>query len=129
LLWLFVSVELVLQTTRLFLVRVSDCTTGIWLSDAQVIEPSARSSRQNRAQPPGILNSILPVVSQFSPQLALAIQTGVRYLSLLSILVTDLSVLIFCIGVFAVVGKWKTGGHAVLIQEAGEAWEHIKEDL
>lgn len=87
------------------------------------------TGHQNRAQPPGILNSILPLVAQFSQQLALVIQTGVRYFALVSVLLTDLSVLVFCIGAFIVIGKWKTGGHAVFIQEAAEAWEHFKDDL
>ncbi|GAA5880955.1 hypothetical protein JCM1840_006925 [Sporobolomyces johnsonii] len=84
LLWMFVSVELVLQTTRLFLVR-------------------------NRPSPPSILSSLLPLLSQFSPQLGLAVQTGVRYIDLFSTCLNDLAVLIFCIGVVVLVGQWKTG--------------------
>ncbi|GJN92483.1 hypothetical protein Rhopal_005513-T1 [Rhodotorula paludigena] len=84
LLWMFVSVELVLQTTRLFLVR-------------------------NRPAPPGILNSVLPLLSQFSPQLGLAIQTGVRYFDLFSTCLNDLAVLICSIGLVVLVARWKVG--------------------
>ncbi|BGP18544.1 hypothetical protein JCM10213_002942 [Rhodosporidiobolus nylandii] len=84
LLWMFVSVELVLQTTRLFLIR-------------------------NNAAPPGLLSSILPLLSQFSPRLGLAINTGVKYLDLLTTCLNDLAVLVFCIGVVVLVGRWKSG--------------------
>ncbi|KPV73648.1 uncharacterized protein RHOBADRAFT_54845 [Rhodotorula graminis WP1] len=89
LLWMFISVELVLQTTRLFLVR-------------------------NRPAPPGILNSILPLLSQFSPQLGLALQTGVRYFDLFSTCLNDLAVLVFCIGAVVLVGRYKAGAPAPL---------------
>ncbi|GAA5993057.1 hypothetical protein JCM10908_003083 [Rhodotorula pacifica] len=95
LLWMFVSVELILQTTRLFLIR-------------------------NRPAPPGILNSILPLLSQFSPQLGLAIQTGVRYLDLFSTCLNDLAVLIFCIGLTVVYARWKAGPPTGLIQAVEE---------
>ncbi|TKA53674.1 hypothetical protein B0A53_03716 [Rhodotorula sp. CCFEE 5036] len=95
LLWMFVTVELILQTTRLFLVR-------------------------NRPAPPGILNSILPLISQFSPQIGLAIQTGVRYLDLFSTCLNDLAVLIFCIGLTVVIGRWKAGPPTGLVQAVEE---------
>ncbi|KAM0752195.1 hypothetical protein T439DRAFT_324265 [Meredithblackwellia eburnea MCA 4105] len=108
LLWLFVSVELVLQTTRLFLVR-------------------------NRPAPPGILNSILPILSQFSPQLATLIHTSLKWVSLLSIIINDLAVLIFCIGIAVVVGHYKTGGRLPIIEEivdgAGAGWNAARAEL
>ncbi|BGP26451.1 hypothetical protein Rt10032_c11g4594 [Rhodotorula toruloides] len=108
LLWMFVSVELVLQTTRLFLLR-------------------------NRPAPPGIINSLLPMLSQFSPQLAVAIQAGVRYLDIFSTLLNDLSVLIFCIGIVALVGRWKTGEPTgfveVLADKTKEMLTRASEDL
>ncbi|GAA6046956.1 hypothetical protein JCM3770_003449 [Rhodotorula araucariae] len=101
LLWMFVSVELVLQTTRLLLVR-------------------------NRPAPPGILNSILPLLSQFSPQLGLALQTGVRYLDLFSTCLNDLAVLVFCIGVVVLFGRWKAGapGTVEILEEAAGGMIH-----
>lgn len=88
---------------------------------------------QSQPTPPGILSSILPLVSQFSPQIALAIQTIVRYLDLLSILITDVGVLIFCIGVAVTVGRWKTGGELGVLEsvvEAGsEAWGKVQGEL
>ncbi|GAA6003854.1 hypothetical protein JCM10207_006437 [Rhodosporidiobolus poonsookiae] len=101
LLWMFVSVELVLQTTRLFLVR-------------------------NRPAPPGLLNSILPLLSQFSPQLGLAIQTGVRYLDLFSTCLNDLAVLVFCIGVAILVGRWKAGDPGLIQTYAGKTNEMLQ---
>ncbi|KWU45971.1 hypothetical protein RHOSPDRAFT_5642, partial [Rhodotorula sp. JG-1b] len=95
LLWMFVTVELILQTTRLFLIR-------------------------NRPAPPGILSSILPLISQFSPQIGLAIQTGVRYLDLFSTCLNDLAVLIFCIGLTVVIGRWKAGPPTGLVQVVEE---------
>lgn len=127
LLWLFVSLELVLQTTRFFLTRVS---CRITLPTRQLILVLL----QSHAPPPGILNTILPLISQFSPQLGMAIQTGVKYLDLVSILITDIGVVIFCIGVVITIGRWKTGGaHSVLIQEmaeaGSEAWGKVKGEL
>ncbi|BGP34080.1 hypothetical protein JCM10296v2_005895 [Rhodotorula toruloides] len=108
LLWMFVSIELVLQTTRLFLLR-------------------------NRPAPPGIINSLLPMLSQFSPQLAVAIQTGVRYLDIFSTFLNDLGVLIFCIGVVALVGRWKsgepTGFVEVLADKTSEMLTRASEEL
>ncbi|KAM0790618.1 hypothetical protein ACM66B_004481 [Microbotryomycetes sp. NB124-2] len=108
LLWMFVSVELVLQTTRLFLVR-------------------------NQPEPPGILNSILPILSQFSPQLSLALQTAVKYLALVSVLVTDLSVLVFSIGAIIIVGRWKTGGVPLafdqMVEAGSDAYHAVKGEL
>ncbi|GAA5918229.1 hypothetical protein JCM6882_003019 [Rhodosporidiobolus microsporus] len=109
LLWMFISVELVLQTTRLFLLR-------------------------NRPSPPGLLTSFLPLLSQFSPQLGLAIQTGVKYLDLFSTCLNDLAVLIFCIGVVVLVGRYKTGapteGWLQAVQEkTNEMLEKAKGEL
>ncbi|BGP42180.1 hypothetical protein JCM10450v2_006270 [Rhodotorula kratochvilovae] len=107
LLWMFVSVELVLQTTRLFLVR-------------------------NRPAPPGILNSLLPLLSQFSPQLGLALQTGVRYLDLFTTCLNDLAVLVFCIGVVVLVGRWKAGAPGaveILEEAAGGLLNKVKGEL
>lgn len=63
----------------------------------------------------------------------MAIQTGVKYLDLVSILITDIGVVIFCIGVAVTVGRWKTGSHPVLIQEmaeaGAEAWGKVKGEL
>ncbi|KAK4052452.1 hypothetical protein OIV83_002254 [Microbotryomycetes sp. JL201] len=107
-LWLFVSVELVLQTTRILLVR-------------------------NQPDPPGILNSIMPILSQFSPQLGLALQTAVKYLALVSVLVTDLSVLLFSIGAIIIMGRWKTGGVPLafdqMVETGSEALHAIKGEL
>lgn len=64
---------------------------------------------QNRPAPPGILNSVLPLLSQFSPQLGLAIQTGVRYFDLFSTCLNDLAVLICSIGLVVLVARWKVG--------------------
>ncbi|GAA5968143.1 hypothetical protein JCM21900_001091 [Sporobolomyces salmonicolor] len=109
LLWLFVSVELVLQTTRVFLVR-------------------------NRPSPPSILSSLLPLLSQFSPQLGLAIQTGVRYIDLFSTCLNDLAVLIFCIGVVVLVGQWKTGAGQegwveTAVEKGGEVLAKVTREL
>ncbi|KAK4056969.1 hypothetical protein OIO90_001869 [Microbotryomycetes sp. JL221] len=108
LLWIFVSVELVLQTTRMFLVR-------------------------NQPEPPGIINSILPILSQFSPQLGLMVQTGIKYLALVSVLVTDLSVLVFAIGVIVIVGRWKTGAAPLsfdqVVEVGHEAWHKVGGEL
>ncbi|GAA5969434.1 hypothetical protein JCM11641_008116 [Rhodosporidiobolus odoratus] len=101
LLWMFVSVELVLQTTRLFLVR-------------------------SRATPPGLLSSILPLLSQFSPQLGMIIQTGVKYLDLFSTCLNDLAVLIFCIGLVALFGRWKTGESGLMEGIQGKANEVLE---
>ncbi|GAA6038406.1 hypothetical protein JCM8097_007633 [Rhodosporidiobolus ruineniae] len=94
LLWMFISTELVLQTTRLFLVR-------------------------NTSSPPGLIASALPLLSQFSPQLGGIVQTGFRYLDLFTACLNDLAVLIFCIGVVILVGRWKSGdlGLAEVVQE------------
>ncbi|CEQ42863.1 SPOSA6832_04737 [Sporobolomyces salmonicolor] len=107
LLWLFVSVELVLQTTRVFL---------------------------NRPSPPSILSSLLPLLSQFSPQLGLAIQTGVRYIDLFSTCLNDLAVLIFCIGVMVLVGQWKTGAGQegwveAAVEKGGEVLAKVTREL
>lgn len=75
---------------------------------------------QNRPAPPGILNSILPLVSQFAPQLGLAIQTGVRYLDLFSTFLNDLAVLVFCIGLTVVFARWKAGPPTGLINAVEE---------
>ncbi|GAA5827209.1 hypothetical protein JCM5353_007978 [Sporobolomyces roseus] len=108
LLWMFISVELVLQTSRIFLLR-------------------------NRAAAPGILNSILPLLSQFSPQLGLVLQTGARYLSLFTTCLNDLAVLIFCIGIVIMVGHYKSGapaGAVHIIQDATNSiLEKAKGDL
>lgn len=56
-----------------------------------------------------------------------------RYLDLVSILITDIGVVIFCIGVAVLLGRWKTGGEVTWIEgvaEAGqEAWEKAKGEL
>ncbi|SCZ89022.1 BZ3500_MvSof-1268-A1-R1_Chr1-1g00899 [Microbotryum saponariae] len=112
LLWMFVSVELVLQTSRLFLLR-------------------------NRAPAPSMLNSILPLVSQFSPQLGLLISTIVRYMTLVTVLLNDLSVVVFCIGAATVYGKYKTGTFGAgganvldrLSQVGPEALDRLKGEL
>ncbi|GAA5952131.1 hypothetical protein JCM3765_005205 [Sporobolomyces pararoseus] len=85
LLWMFVSVELVLQTSRIFLLR-------------------------NRAPTPSMLNSILPLLSQFSPQLGLILETLNKYFQLFSTCLNDLAVLIFTIGIFILIGQYKSGG-------------------
>ncbi|GAA6025452.1 hypothetical protein JCM11491_000364 [Sporobolomyces phaffii] len=103
LLWMFVSVELVLQTSRIFLLR-------------------------NRASAPGILNSILPLLSQFSPQLGLVLQTGTRYLALFSTCLNDLAVLVFCIGIVILIGQFKSGAPgAATIQVVQDATNSILE--
>ncbi|GAA5834022.1 hypothetical protein JCM3766R1_002496 [Sporobolomyces carnicolor] len=109
LLWMFVSIELVLQTSRIFLLR-------------------------NRASAPGILNSILPLLSQFSPQLGLVLETGSRYLALFSTCLNDLAVLVFCIGIVIIVGQYKSGapGGATIqiVQDAAHSiLEKAKGDL
>ncbi|SCV71646.1 BQ2448_3234 [Microbotryum intermedium] len=112
LLWMFVSVELVLQTSRLFLLR-------------------------NRAPAPSMLNSVLPLVSQFSPQLGLIISTAVRYMTLVTVLLNDISVVVFCIGAATVYGKYKTGTFGAgganvldqLSQVGHEAMDRLKGEL
>lgn len=108
LIWLFVSVELILQTTRLFLVR-------------------------NTAAPPGLLTSFLPLVAQFSPQLALLINTGFKYLALLSIMLNDLAVLVFCIGLAVIYGRYTAGGKAgvleQLVEGGGAGWNAATGEL
>ncbi|GAA5823801.1 hypothetical protein JCM11251_003298 [Rhodosporidiobolus azoricus] len=104
LLWLFISIELVLQTSRLFLVR-------------------------NRPSPPGLLSSVLPLLSQFSPQLGMLIQTGFKYLDLFSTCLNDLAVLIFCIGMVVIVGRYKTGEVGYLELMADKAQEVTNEML
>lgn len=88
---------------------------------------------QNRLAAPSMLNSILPLVSQFSPQLGLAIQTGVRYLDLFSTCLNDLAVLVFCIGLAAVVGRWKAGPPTGLVEmvadKVNEALDRAAGDL
>ncbi|GAA5859022.1 hypothetical protein JCM8547_003971 [Rhodosporidiobolus lusitaniae] len=101
LLWMFVSVELVLQTTRLFLIR-------------------------NNSSPPGLLSSILPLLSQFSPQLGYILQTGVRYLDLLTTCLNDFAVLVFCIGVVVLVGRWKAGPPGFVEMVEGKANEMLE---
>lgn len=75
---------------------------------------------QNRPAPPGILNSLLPLLSQFSPQLGTAIQTGVHYLDLFSTFLNDLAVLIFCIGMAVLIGRYKAGPPSGFVLAAGE---------
>ncbi|GAA5885748.1 hypothetical protein JCM16303_006049 [Sporobolomyces ruberrimus] len=102
LLWMFVSIELVLQTSRIFLLR-------------------------NRPAAPGILNSILPLVSQFAPQLGLVLQTGTRYLALFSTCLNDLAVLVFCIGLVILVGQFKAGSQEGSLQVLQDATKSILE--
>lgn len=87
---------------------------------AQLTRTRTVGTSQNRPAPPGILNSILPLISQFSPQIGLAIQTGVRYLDLFSTCLNDLAVLIFCIGLTVVIGRWKAGPPTGLVQAVEE---------
>ncbi|GAA5938878.1 uncharacterized protein JCM15063_004896 [Sporobolomyces koalae] len=103
LLWMFISIELVLQTSRIFLLR-------------------------NRPAAPGLLNSVLPLLSQFSPQLGLVLQTATRYLALFSTCLNDLAVLVFCIGIVILVGQFKTGApHGATIQIVQDATNSMLE--
>ncbi|GAA5897191.1 uncharacterized protein JCM6883_006611 [Sporobolomyces salmoneus] len=103
LLWMFISIELVLQTSRIFLLR-------------------------NRPSAPGMLSSILPLLSQFSPQLGLVLQTGTRYLALFSTCLNDLAVLVFCIGIVILIGHYKTGAPGgTTVQIVKEATNSILE--
>ena len=123
---MFISVELVLQTTRLFLVRVRPPRT----LSARPADPCLLP--QNRPAPPGILNSLLPLLSQFSPQLGLPLQTGVRYLDLFTTCLNDLAVLVFCIGVVVLVGRWKAGAPGaveILEEAAGGLLNKVKGEL
>lgn len=94
---------------------------------------SSLARLQNRAAPPGIVNSLLPMLSQFSPQLAVALQTGVRYLDIFSTFLNDLGVVIFCIGIVALVGRWKTGEPSgfveVLADKTNEMLSKASRDL
>ncbi|GAA6063661.1 hypothetical protein JCM10212_001660 [Sporobolomyces blumeae] len=108
LLWMFVTVELVLQTTRAFLVR-------------------------NRPPPPGLLTTVLPILSQFSPRAGLVVETGSKYVTLVSTCVNDLAVVIFCVGAFVLVGRYKTGapsGWDQVVQETvNDVFAKAKGDL
>jgi hypothetical protein len=102
---MFISTELVLQTTRLFLVRVRPFLPFFLFPDS----PSSSFSSQNHSAPPGLIASFLPLLSQFSPQLGLVITTALKYVDLLTTCLNDFAVLVFCIGVVVLVGRWKAG--------------------
>lgn len=70
--------------------------------------------------PPSLVSTILPLVSQFSPQLGLLIHTAIKYLALLAIIVNDLAVLIFCIGVAVVYGRYRAGPDAGIMEQIVE---------
>ncbi|GAA5989490.1 hypothetical protein JCM5350_005936 [Sporobolomyces pararoseus] len=110
LLWMFVSVELVLQTSRIFLLR-------------------------NRAPTPSMLNSVLPLLSQFSPQLGLVLTTLTKYFQLFSTCLNDLAVLIFVIGIVILIGQFKSpsspsDGYVQVVQDVTNSiLEKAKGDL
>lgn len=75
-----------------------------------------------------MLSSILPLLSQFSPQLGLVLQTGTRYLALFSTCLNDLAVLVFCIGIVILIGHYKTGAPGgTTVQIVKEATNSILE--
>lgn len=88
---------------------------------------------QNRAQPPTLLNTLLPMVSQFSPQLAVAVQTGAKYFALLTIMLNDLAVLIFTIGVMILFARYRVGvlnkGLGFIAGEESIGWNEPKVEL
>lgn len=103
--YLFITVELLLQTTRALLLR-------------------------DRPPPPSLLSTLLPFLSQFSPALALALKTGFSYIALLGICLNDLAVLVFVVGMVVVLSNWSTGGGGVLakVQEVvEESWKAVGE--
>jgi hypothetical protein len=123
---MFVSIELVLQTSRIFLLRVSG-TPYLSHEKTKTDSSSCLRARQNRPAAPGILNSILPLVSQFAPQLGLVLQTGTRYLALFSTCLNDLAVLVFCIGLVILVGQFKAGSQEGSLQVLQDATKSILE--
>lgn len=80
-----------------------------------------------------MLNTILPILSQFSPHLALVLSTGMKYISLLSIILNDLAVLVFCIGCAVVFGRYYAGNQDGLVHIVGDAveagWDAVKDEL
>lgn len=82
-----------------------------------------------------MLNSILPILSQFSPLAALSLRTSIHYFSLLSICLNDLAVLVFFVGTVVVGARWMggevgTGGVVDGIKEVvEEGWNAARGEL
>jgi hypothetical protein len=85
---------------------------------------------QNRPPTPSLISSVIPILSSFSPQLVLLLRTSLHYIALLSICLNDLAVLLFCIGLTVLVGKYATGGNqSVAGQVVEDAWNSVKGEL
>ncbi|KAL9934899.1 hypothetical protein V8E36_005975 [Tilletia maclaganii] len=95
--WLFVSVEVALQSTRILLFR-------------------------NKPQPPSIFNTILNFVP-LPPQLVQLIRTGASYIGLLSALLNDLAIVLFGVGLTIIWAQWKTSMTAESASTLGGAWD------
>lgn len=69
-----------------------------------------------------MLNSVLPILSQFSPLAALSLRTSIHYFSLLTICLNDLAVLVFFVGAVVVLAG-RYGGEVGVVEKVGEVLE------
>ncbi|KAK0558432.1 hypothetical protein OC844_005158 [Tilletia horrida] len=99
--WLFISVELALQSSRILLFA-------------------------NRPPPPSILNTALNILP-VPPQLAQLIRTGASYVGLLSALLNDLAIVLFGVGLTILWAQWKTGMSHEGASALGGVWDAAKE--
>ncbi|CAD6889816.1 unnamed protein product [Tilletia laevis] len=95
--WLFISVEIALQSTRILLFR-------------------------NRPAPPSILNTILNFLP-LPPQLTSLIRTGASYIGLVSALANDLAIVLFGVGLTIIWAQWRTGMTAESASTLGGIWD------
>lgn len=103
--WAFVTVELILQTSRLMIFKVRFLVL-YHIYGCRLI----RSHLQSPPAPHSLLQNFLPVLP---PSISRPLLTGSRHLSLLSQTYKDGCLLIFMVGTTVVVADWLRGSLAV----------------
>ncbi|KAE8270399.1 hypothetical protein A4X09_0g1954 [Tilletia walkeri] len=97
--WLFISVEIALQSTRILLFR-------------------------KQPPPPSFLNTILNFLP-LPPQLTSLIRTGASYISLVSALANDLAIVLFGVGMTIIFAQWRTGMTPEYASTLGGTWDAV----
>ncbi|KAK0548610.1 hypothetical protein OC845_003479 [Tilletia horrida] len=95
--WLFISVEIALQSSRILLFS-------------------------HRPPPPSILTTALSILP-LPPALSSLIRTGASYLTLLSALLNDLAIVIFGVGLTILWAQYKSGMTPEVAATMGGAWD------
>lgn len=96
--YLFVTVELVLQSAHIFMTRVRP--------PDPLSCPSRAHHAQNAPAPPGMIAMILPYLP---PPLPLYASTALKYWALIGTLLDDFAVLLVSMGLLVLLAEWRSG--------------------